>query len=184
MALNRYHFLENYLKNIYELSLDLDKECLINISESIIRIHKLHGTVYIVGNGGSASIASHVAVDFLKSLGIKAMTFNESSLITCYANDYGYENWVKEVIKVHCTKGDILISISSSGESLNIVNGIEEAKKKNIFCISLTGFKKNNHVSKISDISFWVDSENYNVVETLHLVALLNLIERFRANKT
>ena len=97
-------------------------------------------------------------------------------MLTCLSNDYGYENWVKEVIKVHCAKGDILISISSSGESLNIINGSKK-QKKNIFCISLTGFKKNNHVSKISDINLWVDSENYNVVETLHLVALLNLIE-------
>ena len=137
----------------------------------------------IIGNGGSASVASHFSIDYNKIVKKQCLNFSDHSMLTCLANDYGYENWVKEVIKVHCTKGDILISISSSGESLNIVNGIKEAKKKNIFCISLTGFKKNNHVSKISDISFWVDSENYNVVETLHLVALLNLIERFRANK-
>lgn len=137
----------------------------------------------IIGNGGSASVASHFSTDYNKTVKKQCLNFSDHSMLTCLSNDYGYENWVKEVIKVHCAKGDILISISSSGESLNIINGIKEAKKKNIFCISLTGFKKNNHVSKISDINLWVDSENYNVVETLHLVALLNLIERFRINK-
>lgn len=134
----------------------------------------------IIGNGGSASIASHFSIDYNKIVKKQCLNFSDHSMLTCLANDYGYENWVKEVIKVHCKKGDILISISSSGESLNIVNGIKEAKKKNALCISLTGFKKNNYVSQISDISFWVDSYNYNVVETIHLVALLNLIEKFK----
>ena len=127
MTLNKYLFLENYLKNLYELSLNLDKECLINISKSIIKTHELHGTVYIVGNGGSATIASHVAVDFLKSLSIRAMTFNESSLITCYANDYGYEYWVKEALKSYSNNNDLVILISSSGESQNILNAAKYA---------------------------------------------------------
>ena len=177
MALNRQLFLDNYLKNIYELSLDLDKECLINISESIIKIHKLNGTVYIVGNGGSASIASHVAVDFLKSLGIRAMTFNESSLITCYANDYGYDNWVKEAIKSYSKKNDLVILISSSGESQNILNAAKYSVDNNLALVTLSGFKKDNSLSNLGNYNIWVNSCDYNYVEILHNQFLLMLVD-------
>ena len=182
MALNRHIFLDNYLKNLYRLSLNLDKECLINISESVIKIHESQGTVYIVGNGGSASIASHVAVDFLKSLGIRAMTFNESSLITCYANDYGYENWVKEAIKSYSKKTDLVILISSSGESQNILNAAKYTVDQNLKLVTLTGFKKDNSLSNLGHYNIWVDSCDYNYVEIIHNQFLLMLVDLIKLN--
>lgn len=163
----------NFLKNIDNKKIDLIYDKLISNKKKLI----------VIGNGGSASIASHFSIDFNNNVKKQCLNFSDHSMLTCLANDYGYENWVKEVVKVHCKKGDILLSISSSGESLNIINGILEAKKKNVFCISLTGFKKNNQVSKISDINFWVNSENYNVVETVHLIILLNIIEKFKGRQ-
>ena len=88
-------FLNDYLDDLNKLSNDLDKSTLISVSEEIIESVNSKGSVIIVGNGGSAAIASHVAVDFLKAVGIRAFTFNESSLITVEANDFGYEKWVK-----------------------------------------------------------------------------------------
>lgn len=163
----------DFLKNIDNKKIDLIYDKLISNKKKLI----------VIGNGGSASIASHFSIDFNNNVKKQCLNFSDHSMLTCLANDYGYENWVKEVVKVHCKKGDILLSISSSGESLNIINGILEAKKKNVFCISLTGFKKNNQVSKISDINFWVNSENYNVVETVHLIILLNIIEKFKGRQ-
>ncbi len=137
--------------------------------------------VIVIGNGGSASIASHFSTDYNKILKRQCLNFSDHSMLTCYSNDYGYENWVKEAIKIHGKKGDILISISSSGKSLNIIKGIEEAKYREISTISFTGFKKNNPVSKLSDISYWVESSNYNIIETIHLICLLNIIEIYKS---
>jgi D-sedoheptulose 7-phosphate isomerase len=88
-------------------------------------IPKKNNKIIIVGNGGSASIAAHAAVDFTKVLKIRSITFNESNLITCFANDYGYENWVKKAIEFYALKGDILILISSSGKSQNLIKNID-----------------------------------------------------------
>lgn len=182
MAPDKKKFLDNYLKNLHQLSLNLDKECLIMISEEIIKLHNLKGTVYIVGNGGSASIASHVAVDFLKSLGIRAMTFNESSLITCYANDYGYENWVKEALKSYVNTNDTVILISSSGESQNILNAAKYSVYRNLNLVTFSGFKKNNSLSKLGKYNIWVDSCNYNYVEIMHNQFLLMMVDLIKYN--
>ena len=82
-----------------------------------------------MGNGGSASIANHCATDFTKFLKRKSVTFNDPNLITCYANDFGHENWMKEALKSYGSNGDLLCLISSSGKSKNILNCANQAKK-------------------------------------------------------
>ena len=99
MNQNNETFLAEYLKDLQKTVLQLKQRYTYSDVKKIIATAKSKGNIIIVGNGGSASIASHVSVDFLKSVGIRACTFNESSLITCFANDYGYENWVKEALK-------------------------------------------------------------------------------------
>ena len=146
-------FLNDYLNNLNKLSNDLDKSTLVSISEEIIKSVKSKGSVIIVGNGGSAAIASHVAVDFLKSLGIRAFTFNESSLITCYANDFGYENWVEEALKTYAQKNDVVILISSSGESANILNAAKHIKNNGLSLITFSGFNKNNSLAILFDLN-------------------------------
>lgn len=179
---NNNSFLNDYLKDLSTLARCLDKNCLIKICEIIIETAKSNGTIIIVGNGGSSAISSHVAVDFLKAVGMRAMTFNESSLITCYANDYGYKNWVKEALKSYAQKHDTIILISSSGESPNILNAAKYLKKENIKLVTFSGFNKNNSLSVLGDLNIWVDSKNYNYVEILHNQFLLMLVDLVKSN--
>ncbi len=158
----------------------------INLKRSIEIIKttiKRNGKIYIVGNGGSSSIASHVSVDFAKVAKIKSSTFNNSNLITCFANDYGYENWVTEAIKAYLTKNDMIILISSSGTSKNIVNAGKYCKKNLINLITLSGFKKNNPLSKLGNVNFYTRSNQYNFVEMSHHIILLFLVDYFAKNK-
>jgi len=126
--------------------------------------------VIFIGNGGSASIASHLTADFMKNAQIPAIAFNDSSLLTCLSNDLGYEYVFEKPIEMLSTKGDILFSISSSGKSRNILNATLKAKRKNCFVITLSGFNKNNHLRKLGDINFYIPSYSYGYVEIIHLV--------------
>ncbi len=122
-----------------------------------------------IGNGGSASIASHMAVDFLKNGGIPAVAFNDSSLITCLSNDLGYENVFRKPVEMLAARGDVLISISSSGRSANILEATQAAREKSCFIITLSGFDSNNPLRKMGDINFYVKSRSYGHVEIGHL---------------
>ena len=133
--------------------------------------------VILVGNGGSSAMASHVAVDFTKAAGIRAVNFNESDLITCFANDYGYENWVAEALEAYADPGDLAILISSSGKSQNILNGAEKAKKMGLYLITLSGFFPDNPLRKLGSLNLWVDSTEYNIVEMTHHVWLVAIID-------
>ena len=172
-------YFKNYNHSIYDLLNDFDTS-LLDKSVTIIKMcNQNQGKVYIVGNGGSSSIASHVSVDFAKTAGISSATFNNSNLITCFANDYGYENWVTEAIKAYLKKNDMLILISSSGTSKNIVNAAKHCKNNNIPLITLSGFNKDNPLSNIGDVNIHVYSENYNYIEMSHHIILLSIVDIF-----
>ena len=174
---------KNYINSINASLLDVP-EGLIKKSIDLINLTKnRNGKVYIVGNGGSASIASHVSVDFAKVSRIQSSTFNNSNLVTCFANDYGYENWVKEAIKAYTNKNDMMILISSSGTSKNIVNAAKFCKKNSIDLITLSGFKKNNPLSKLGKINFYINSNQYNFIEMSHHIILVYLVDIFAKNK-
>ena len=90
------NFFENYSQEISRLLASVDTN-LINQSVDLIKKKRdLGNTVYIIGNGGSSSIASHVSVDFTKNAKIRSVNFNEADLITCFSNDYGYERWIEK----------------------------------------------------------------------------------------
>tara|TARA_Y100000589_G_C27132889_1_gene621344 strand:+ start:21 stop:581 length:561 start_codon:yes stop_codon:yes gene_type:complete len=168
------NFISEYLK-IYNKSLienDISNK-LILLKNKLITLKGRDKKVIIAGNGASASISSHVSVDFTKQAKIKTINFNEANLITCFSNDYGYEFWLEKAIEFYAQLDDIVILVSSSGKSKNIINAALKAKKMNLFLVSFTGFKMNNEVSKISDLSFWVDSKSYNVIENIHQIWLL-----------
>jgi len=143
---------------------------------------KKKGKVYVIGNGGSASIASHVSVDFSKVARVQSSTFNNANLITCFANDYGYENWVTEAIKAYTNKNDMFILISSSGTSKNIVNAAKYCKKNSIDLVTFSGFKKNNPLTKLGKINFHVDSNQYNFIEMSHHIILVYFVDVFAKN--
>ena len=172
-------FYKNYSKSISDLLNSVDTNLIDQSVELIKKKIKTNNTVYIAGNGGSASIASHISVDFVKVAKVKSSTFNNSNLITCFANDYGYENWVKEAIKVYCLKDDLVILISSSGTSPNILNAARFCKEKNFDLITLGGFSKDNEFSNLGKVNFHVNSENYNFIEMTHHIILLSIVDIF-----
>ena len=176
------NFFLDYYSNLNSLALEICETKLKNISAKLISSYKKNGKIIIVGNGGSAAIASHVSVDLIKSVGIRSMTFNESSFLTCFANDYGYENWVAEALKMHARKEDTIILISSSGESQNILRGAFFAREQNINLITFSGFKKNNSLSDLGKVNIWVNSYNYNYVEITHHNALLAIVDWTKIN--
>lgn len=122
-----------------------------------------------IGNGGSASIASHQAVDFWKNACIPAIAFNDASLLTCVSNDYGYERVFQKPVEMFAQKGDILIAISSSGRSKNIINAVTAAKGKGCFIFTLSGFDVKNQLRTRGDLNFYVPSCCYGPVEITHL---------------
>ena len=149
---------------------------LLKATNIISKINK-RNKVILAGNGASSSISSHVSIDLTKAAGIRATNFNEANLLTCFSNDYGYENWLKKALEFYSLPGDILILISSSGKSENIIKAAKAAKKLKLKLITLSGFSKNNPLSKKGIVNFHVDSKIYNVVESLHLTILLNIVE-------
>lgn len=126
------------------------------------------------GNGGSAAIASHCAVDFTKSAGIRCVNFNEPDLITCLANDYGYELWLQKAIELYADDGDLVVLISSSGQSANMVEAARYTRARGLTTVTFTGFRPDNPLRSLGVLNFWVDSRAYNVVEMTHHIWLLS----------
>jgi len=176
------NYLETLCSRIFPDEKTFNK--IINIKDVIIKAKKTNSRVLIFGNGGSAAIASHVSVDLTKNVKVKAINFNEADLITCFSNDYGYEKWIEKAIEFYADKGDVVILISSSGKSKNMLNACRAAKRKKISkIITLTGDKKNNPLSKLGDINLWVDSNIYNHIENTHQIWLLSICDLIKLNK-
>lgn len=124
--------------------------------------------IIFIGNGGSAAIASHMAVDFWKNGGMKAMSFNDGPQLTCLGNDYGYKHVFEKPITMFADDGDVLVAISSSGRSENILLGVHAAKSKGCRIVTISGFDENNPLSSLGEINFYVPSKAYGPVEVLH----------------
>lgn len=150
---------------------------LIEIKELFKKTQLSGKKIIFVGNGGSAAIASHCSVDLTKNAGIRAINFNEADLITCFANDFGYEHWVEKAIEYYGENADVCVFISSSGKSPNILNGIKKAKNMGIVTITLSGFNSNNPLKSFGDINLWVNSCAYNIIENTHQIWLLSIVD-------
>lgn len=160
-----------------------DHNKLLKCIQYIQRCEADRGKVIIVGNGGSAAMASHVSVDFTKAAQLRSINFNEADLITCFANDYGYENWVAKALEAYADPQDLVILISSSGQSMNMINGARQCESMRLPMITLSGFKPDNPLRKLGNINLWVDSHSYNVVEMTHHIWLLSLVDFVIAEK-
>ena len=175
-------YFKNYNKSIFNLLNDLDISLIDKSVELIQECKKNKGKTYIIGNGGSSSIASHVSVDFAKVANVPSNTFNNANLITCFANDYGHKNWIKEAIKAYTQKNDILILISSSGNSKNIINAAKYCNENNIPLITFSGFDKENNLAKLGNINIHINSKNYNYIEMSHHIILVSIVDIFKEN--
>ena len=167
-------FIKDYLNRYKKSLLETDvSEKLIKMKKMLLDIISNDSKVIIAGNGGSAAMASHVAVDFTKQGGVRTVNFNEADLITCFANDYGYEQWVSKAIEFYGDEGDLVILISSSGNSINMVNASQTAKNNGMDIITFTGFEPDNPLKQEGKLNFWLDSKAYNIVENTHQIWLL-----------
>ena len=172
-------FIKKYDQEFFKIS-NINKDIFTKIKklyELILKIKKNNKKIIIVGNGGSAAIASHFSVDITKNGGVRCINFNESDLLTCFANDYGYENWVKQALRFYCDNGDLVILISASGNSKNMINAAKYLKKKNNKLITFTGFNGKNLLSKYGYINLNVNSNKFNFIENTHQYWLLTVVD-------
>lgn len=149
----------------------------------ICAAHDSEKKVVFIGNGGSAAIASHQAVDYWKNGGIRAMTFNDSSLLTCVSNDYSYAQVFEKPVEMFADPGDLLIAISSSGRSENILRGVRAALKKGCAVITMSGFKPDNPLRTLGAVNFYADSMSYGHVEIIHLALCHAFIDMLMARR-
>ena len=170
-------YFPNYFETIAETINGIDPEALERAATMIRQAHDSGKKVILAGNGGSAAMASHVAVDLTKTAGIRAINFNEADLLTCFANDYGYEHWVARALEFYADPGDLAILISSSGASQNMLNGAEQASAMGLAVISLSGFSPDNPLRRLGDLNLWAASDSYNIVEMTHHVWLLAIVD-------
>ena len=185
--MNKIDFLKNYIDDFSKLINENSNQYLddlLKIAEIFQNVKDDGKKILIFGNGGSSAIASHFSVDITKNAGYRCVNFNEADLITCFSNDYGYDRWVEKAIDFYSDSGDALILISSSGNSMNMVNGVKAAKKNNVkHIITFTGFDKSNKLSKLGHINIWVNSRAYNFVENIHQFYLLALVDLLIGNR-
>lgn len=145
--------------------------------ELIKRVQLQNKKVMMVGNGGSAGIASHMAVDYWKNGGVKATAFNDSSLLTCIANDLSYAEVFAKPIETFADKGDVVFCISSSGNSENILNAANQALKSNCTVVTFSGFSKENSLRKLGNLNFYVPSHSYGFAEIIHNLIIHNILD-------
>jgi D-sedoheptulose 7-phosphate isomerase len=131
--------------------------------------HDAGNKLMFIGNGGSSTIASHMAEDYTKAGGIRTLAFNDPAFLTCLGNDLGFDQVFAKQIEMFAQPGDMLVAISSSGNSENILNGVLAAKKRGCWVMTLSGFAPDNLLRNLGDINVYVPSTEYGFVEITHL---------------
>ena len=182
MGYNNDHiFLHNWFATFRKLLLETDiKTELLAFRDLCLEVQANGNKLIFAGNGASASISSQAATDYTQHAKVRAMAFNDHNLITAFGNDYGYENWVVRSLEAYADPGDVVVLISSSGTSPNIVNAARYAGENKLRCVSFSGFAPDNPLRAMGQPSLWVNSSAYNMVEGTHLIWILlvaNLLE-------
>ena len=173
-------FLDDYYSRYQKILFDSrDDESILKLRNIIYETYLNKGKLIFIGNGASASLASHAATDFTKQAKIPSIAFNDHNLITALANDYGYHNWAAKAIEFYSEPNDMVIFISVSGESSNLVEGINFANKISLSTASLTGSSQTNSLKQKSKYSLWVNSKAYNIVESIHTIWITLIIDLF-----
>jgi D-sedoheptulose 7-phosphate isomerase len=142
------------------------------IASTAPRVHAGGGKLMFIGNGGSAGIASHMAIDYSKNGNIRSLAFNDGAALTCLGNDLGYDQVFAKQVDLHGKPEDLLIAISSSGRSANILNGVAAARARGCAVVTLSGFSPDNPLRKLGDMNLFTESSEYGFVEIGHLALL------------
>tara|TARA_Y100000034_G_scaffold108155_1_gene138315 strand:- start:33 stop:638 length:606 start_codon:yes stop_codon:yes gene_type:complete len=150
---------------------------IIQMRNMVIETRERDGKMIFAGNGASNTIATHASLDFMNQLGIPCLPLNDSGVITAFSNDFGYDSCVERFTKLHANENDMLVLISSSGMSENIVRAAKYANDIGCGVVTFTGFSSNNHLKTLGDVNFWVDSNEYNIVENIHMMWLISVCD-------
>jgi len=151
--------------------------------QTFITLHGLgKARLFFIGNGGSASIASHMATDWQKNGKFATFGPGDCSLMSCYGNDFGFDHVYSEQIERHGQLGDVLFAVSSSGMSENILRAADLAKRKMMNVVTLSGFGADNVLRSKGQVNFWVPSNQYGTVEIAHLAVLHSMLDEVMTN--
>ncbi len=170
---------ERYYQNLWnviaEIQVSDQQGNLPNFYEGIAKAGELlvsHSSsgkkVMFIGNGASAAISSHMAADYSKNGGMRAIAFNDSALLTAVSNDLGYQHVFEKPIEMFAEESDILVAISSSGRSENVLRGVRMARKKGCSIMTFSGFSAENPLRTSGDLNFYVPALKYGPVEVIH----------------
>jgi D-sedoheptulose 7-phosphate isomerase len=133
------------------------------------RAHAAGHKLMFVGNGGSATTASHMATDYNKNGNLRTLSLNDSSMLTCLANDYSFADVFAKQVEFHAQPGDVLVAISSSGKSPNILNAAKAARTLGCIILTMSGFGADNPLRGQGDMNIYLPSDLYGIVEIGHL---------------
>lgn len=133
--------------------------------------------VFFIGNGGSAAIASHMTADYFKNGGMVTCSLYDSAVMTCLSNDYAYEEVFAKQIAAQAEEGDLLVAVSSSGNSGNIIRALQEAKQKKVKTVTFTGFGEDNAAKQMGDFYVYVPVSEYGIVESIHNLILQHVVD-------
>lgn len=150
---------------------------------NLITISSFKNRLFVIGNGGSAAIAIHTTTDYANAGGFKTIDLMSPSLLTCIANDYGYENVFAKPIEMFAEAGDMLFAVSSSGNSRNILNACRSALDKKCRVVTFSGFNLDNPLRKLGHLNFYVPSTHYGFVELSHQILIHCILDLFVRNK-
>jgi len=167
-------YLGRYRRTIFAADV---RDQLVAFHDLAVAVRNRKAKLMFAGNGASASIASHGAVDFTKQGRVRGVDFNEPNLITAFTNDYGFEAYLAKAVEFYADDGDALVLISVSGRSLNVVAAARYAKLRGLPVVSFTGTSADNPLRAASDIRLFVDSCAYNIVECTHMIWLTTVVD-------
>lgn len=143
------------------------------------RLADSNKTMYFIGNGASAMMASHMAADACKNAGLKSLAFNDAALLTAISNDQSYDDSFALPIAKFGNAGDILVAISSSGNSANIVKSIKAARERDMQVITLSGMGADNKIRLLGYLNFYVPAKTYGLVEVSHQFILHCWLDKY-----
>lgn len=185
MFKERFNELANVIQNCSYSSEknELTEEGAMHSFHSLIHQTKEEGgTIYVIGNGGSSGIASHFCIDLLNVIKVGALTLYDSNVMTCISNDYGYDQVFALPLRTLLKKNDLLVAISSSGQSSNILKGAEVAKEKEVKVVTLSGFKPHNPLRALGNLNFHLAVSDYGLVEMGHFFLLHTIIDSWHVS--
>lgn len=142
-------------------------------------VKKKGGRAFFCGNGASATMAEHMSHDWFQNAEIDTYSCSETSHITAISNDISYEDVFCYRVKRILGKEDMIVTISSSGNSPNVIKALEAAKANGAFCVTFSGMKETNKSRTLGDVNFYVPLNTYGLVESSHAVLIHMMLDYY-----